>query len=130
MSPSASLVIRVCAAFDLCVTGLLALPIGARVFVEALYALEPALGGAALTPALPPLAWLFANLAGVLGVLWAGVRLARPAAWLARADAAGRCAVAALILLYLAPGDAPRGLAVFIVTELAGAAAQLWVTRR
>jgi hypothetical protein len=123
-------VIRLCAAFDLLVTGLLALPFTAPAFVAALYEAERALGGSAQAPALPPLGWLFANLAGALGVLWALVRLARPEPWLARADAAGRCAVAALLGGYLAAGAAPRALALFVATELLGAAAQLWATRR
>ena len=117
--------IRACAAFDLAVTGLLALPFTARAFVDALYALEAALFGAAPgAPALPAVAWLFVNLAGALGVLWALVRLARPEPWLARADAVARCGVAALIAGYVAGGAVPRVLLAFVATELLGAAAQ------
>ncbi len=126
----ASPVIRVCAGFDLVVTGLFALPFTAPVFVSTLYALDRALGGAHLTPELPPLAWFFANLAGALGVLWALVRLLRPEPWLARADALGRCGVAALIAWYLAAGEVPALLWAFVATELLGAAAQGWATRR
>jgi hypothetical protein len=118
-------VIRAWAGFDLLVTGLLALPPTARAFVEALYALEAALfGGAAAAPELPAVAWLFVNLAGALGVLWAGVRLARPEPWLGRADALARCAVAALIAGYVAVGTVPRALLAFVATELLGAVAQ------
>ena len=86
----ASRVIRICAGFDLVVTGLFALPVTAPVFVSTLYALDRALGGPFATPSLGVLGWFFANLAGVLGVLWALVRLLRPEAWLARADALGQ----------------------------------------
>jgi hypothetical protein len=118
-------VIRAWAAFDLVVTGLLALPFTARVCVHALYALEAALFGAApAVPALPAVAWLFVSLAGALGVLWALVRLARPEPWLGRADAIARCGVAALIAGYVAGGAVPRALLAFVATELLGAAAQ------
>jgi Zn-finger nucleic acid-binding protein len=118
-------VIRAWAGFDLLVTGLLALPPTARAFVEALYALEAALfGGTAAAPELPAVAWLFVNLAGALGVLWAGVRLARPEPWLGRADALARCGVAALIAGYVAGGAVPRVLLGFVATELLGAVAQ------
>ncbi len=125
-----SRVIRVCAGFDLLVTGLLALPLTARVFVSTLYGLERALGGAAQTPELPPIAWFFTNLAGALGVLWALVRIVRPEPWLARADALGRVGVGALIASYLLAGEVPSLLWAFVATEWAGAAAQAWVTRR
>jgi hypothetical protein len=118
-------VIRACAAFDLLVTGLLALPHVARAFVGALYALD----GAGAAPELPGVAWFFVNLAGVLGVLWALVRLLRPEPWLARADAIGRCGVAALIAGYLAAGEVPRVMLAFVATELLGAAAQRWASR-
>lgn len=118
-------VIRACAAFDLLVTGLLALPLASRAFVAALYALD----GAGAAPELPGIAWFFVNLAGGLGVLWALVRLLRPEPWLARADAIGRCGVAALIAGYLAAGQLPRVMLAFVATELIGAAAQRWALR-
>ena len=118
--------IRAWAALDLLVTGLLALPFTARAFVRALYGLEGALFDAApQAPALPALGWLFVNLAGTLGVLWAAVRLARPEPWLARADAVARCGVAALLASYVATGGVPRVLLAFVATELLGAAAQV-----
>lgn len=124
------LVIRACAAFDLVVTGLFALPFSARVFVATLYALDRALGGNLATPQLSELGAFFTNLAGILGVLWALVRLARPERFLARADALARCAVAALIVWYLATESLPEVMWMFVATELGGAAAQWWVTRR
>lgn len=126
MRPYAPHVIRACAGFDLIVTGLLALPPSARVFVSALYALD----GARAVPELPGIAWFFVNLAGMLGVLWALARLLRPDAWLARADALGRCAVATLIAGYLAAGALPGVMLAFVASELLGAAAQAWAIRR
>jgi hypothetical protein len=127
MTRTASRVIRLCAGFDLVVTGLLALPFTASVFVDTLYALDRALGGGLAAPDVGPLGGFFTNLAGVLGVLWAFVRIVRPAAWLARADAIGRCAVAALIVWWLADPALPGLLWGFVATELAGALAQLLV---
>jgi hypothetical protein len=124
------LVIRACAAFDLVVTGLFALPFSARIFVATLYALDRALGGNLATPQLGDLGAFFTNLAGILGVLWALVRLYRPERFLARADALGRCAVAALLAWYLASESVPDVLWLFVATELGGAVAQWWVTRR
>jgi hypothetical protein len=130
MTPAGSRIISLCAGFDLVVTGLLALPFTAPVFVTTLYALDRALGGPLATPDLAPLGWFFTNLAGTLGVLWALVRLLRPEAWLARADALARCAVAALIAWHLVAHDLPGLLWAFVATELAGAAAQAWAARR
>jgi hypothetical protein len=118
-------VIRACAAFDLVVTGAFALPFSAPAFVRLIYALDGALGGSFEAPALPGIGWFFVNLAGALGVLWALVRLARPEPWLARADALGRCGVAALIAGYVVAGAVPRALLAFVATELGGAAAQV-----
>lgn len=67
MPAHASLVIRACVSFDLVVTGLLAVPFTARVFVSALYASS----GASPAPELPGIAWFFVNFAGALGVLCA-----------------------------------------------------------
>jgi hypothetical protein len=130
MPPHATPTIRLIAGFDLVVTGLFALPFTAPVFVDTLFALDRALGGPFATPSLGALGWFFANLAGVIGVLWALVRLLRPEAWLARADALGRCAVAALIGWNLALEQLPALMWAFVATELLGAAAQAWETRR
>jgi hypothetical protein len=126
----ARLVIRLCAGLDLAVTGAFALPATAPAFVRALYAADRALGGASAAPELGALGLFFANLAGMLGVLWALVRIARPERWLARADALARCAVAALIAWGAARGALPAVMWAFVATELGGAAAQGWVTRR
>jgi hypothetical protein len=122
-------VIRAIALFDLVVTAPLALPVSAPFFVRLLYGFDPALGGDAPLPLVTPLGWLFANLAGALGVLWALVRLAEPRASLARADALARCFVALLLVDHLLRGEGPRALLLFVASEVAGALAQLAALR-
>ncbi len=129
MSVRSGDVIRLFAGLDLIITGLIAFPFTAPIFVATLYALDRALGGAHVTPPLTPLGWFFTNLAGFIGVLWALVRLFRPEPWLARADAVGRCAVAALLAWYLMTAQVPGLMWAFVVTEALGAAAQGLVTR-
>ena len=58
------------------------------------------------------------------------MRLARPWAFLARADAVARVFVALLLLAYVWHGAAPRALLGFVVTEIAGAVGQLAVLGR
>ena len=123
-------VMRVCASFDLAVTGCLALPPLARVFLELLFAGDAALDLGSLRVEFHPLHWLFVNLAGVLGVLWALARLRGPTLELALLDVVGRLAVAALILhATQAEGMTPL-LHVFVASELIGAVAQYWAARR
>ncbi|MCZ7620620.1 MAG: hypothetical protein M5U32_20760 [Myxococcota bacterium] len=69
-------------------------------------------------------------MSGTLGVLWALARLARPVRSLAWADAIGRAWVGFLILRFALAGAAPRVFLLFVVTEWAGAAAQLVALRR
>jgi hypothetical protein len=111
----AALVIRACAALDLVVTGCLAVPPLARALLAALAPGMPDPGG---------FAWLFVHLSGVLGVLWAAVRLAGPTAGLGWADAAGRAWVGARIGWAVAAGDVPRVFLLFVATEWGGTLAQ------
>ena len=123
-------VIQGFAAFDLVVTGILALPVSAHLFVRFLYAANDwSLGveSASVVPEIPAVAWLFFNIAGVLGVLWALVRIAMPIRELALADAVGRFVVATLILYYYFGGAVPEVLFAFVATELLGTAVQLWL---
>lgn len=120
LSGRAALVVRACAALDLAVTGALAVPPLARALLEALAPAMPDPGG---------FAWLFVHVTGALGVLWAGVRLARPTRALGWADAAGRAWVGGLILWAVVAGDAPRAFALFVATEWGGTLAQAAVLR-
>lgn len=121
LSTRAALVVRACAALDLAVTACLAVPPLARALLGGLAPDMPDPGG---------FAWLFVHVTGVLGVLWAGVRLARPTALLGWADAAGRAWVGALILWAVVRGDAPRAFLLFVATEWGGTLAQAAVLRR
>lgn len=121
LSGTAALVVRAFAALDLAVTGALAVPPLARALFATLAPAMPDPGG---------FAWLFVHVTGVLGVLWAAVRLARPTRLLAWADAAGRAWVGALILWAVVTGDAPRVFLLFVATEWGGTLAQAAVLRR
>jgi len=121
MSPHANVVIRTFAAFDLVVTGALALPVTGHGFVELLYRVNGFLGGVSAPPYFDSIHWLFVSLAGVLGVLWALGRILQPTPLLAHLDAAGRIAVALWILRYVLASTAPGVLLLFVGTEVAGA---------
>lgn len=75
-------------------------------------------------PSFDPLALMFVNIMGVLGVIWAMARLANPSEEMARLDALGRMIVAALIIHAITWGATPV-LWLFVMTELTGSAAQL-----
>lgn len=75
-------------------------------------------------PSFDSVALMFVNIMGVLGVIWAMARLANPTEELARLDALGRLIVAALIIHAITWGATPI-LWLFVMTELAGSAAQL-----
>jgi len=118
-------VIRRFAWLDLVVTAPLALPVVAPVLFSALAQLDGTFGSVTPLPVLEPAHWLFVHLTGVLGVVWALARLQLPDPRLARIDAIGRIVVAGLIVWAVAVG-APRVFGLFVATELAGAAAQLF----
>ena len=122
--------VRVFAAFDLAVTGCLAIPPLARVFIQMLFAGDAALELGSLRVEFQPLHWLFVNLAGVLGVVWALARLRTPTPELALLDVGGRLAVAALILHATAAQGMTPLLHLFVASELGGAVTQYWAVRR
>jgi len=122
--------VRVFASLDLAVTGCLAIPPLARVFIQLLFAGDAALELGSLRVEFQPLHWLFVNLAGVLGVLWAVARLRTPTPELALLDVGGRLAVAALILYATAAEGMTPLLHVFVASELGGAVTQYWAVRR
>jgi hypothetical protein len=121
---------RICAGFDLAVTGCLAVPPFARVFIDLLFASDLALGLGSQRVVFEPLHWMFVNVAGVLGVLWALVRLRAPTLELVLFDVVGRLAVAAVILHATAAAGMTPLLHVFVGSELAGAVLQYWAVRR
>ncbi len=123
-------IVRVIAGFDLVVSGCLAIPVFARVFIQWLFAGDAALDLGSLRVEFHPLHWLFVNLAGVLGVLWAVVRLRTPTPEFALLDVVGRLAVAALILNAAAAEGMTPLLHVFVASEIGGAFAQYWAVRR
>jgi len=115
--------IRILAGFDLAITGLLALPWTAVLFLDGISRLDGLAGFGTSEAVIGALALFFINLAGVLGVLWAAVRLRAPSLELARMDAIGRVVVSALIIFAIAEGATPV-LGVFVVSELIGAGVQ------
>lgn len=122
-------VVRGCAAFDLVVTGVFALPPVARLFLRVVFAVNGALGGTAAAPEFMALQWLFVYLTGALGVVWALARLLWPLRGLGIADAVARTWVGCIIALAVFEG-APGILVLFVLTEFAGAALQLAVLTR
>jgi hypothetical protein len=109
--------------FDLCVTGVFALPFIAWPLLVLVMQGETALFGPARVHALPQAPWsLFVNLMGILGVIWALARLIVADRRLVQLDAAGRVAVAAAIIYGLLALNLPLLFAAFVMTELGGAA--------
>ena len=123
-------IVRAIASFDLAVTACLAIPPFAHVFIQMLFAGDAALDLGSLRVEFHPLHWLFVNLAGILGVLWAVVRLRTPTPEIALLDVGGRLAVAVLILHATAAEGMTPLLHVFVATELGGAVTQYWAVRR
>ena len=129
MTPAETRVIRGCGIFDLVVTGPMAVPLAASVFIDVLYFVNGWLGGEAVAPPFVAVQWMFVHLAGALGVLWAIARIMEPTRFLGLADAAGRACVGGLILWHVVAGGAPVVLLAFVVTEWLGALLQ-WVVLR
>ena len=118
-------VIRGFAAFDLVVTTLFALPWTAKLVFALIYELHSILIDAnAPHVAIDDLTLVFTNIMGVIGIIWAIVRLRTPTREYARYDAIGRLCVAALFLWYIAGTLTPIFL-FFVVTELVGGIWQL-----
>lgn len=119
-------IVRGFAAFDFAVTALFALPWTADRLIGILFLLDARLfGGAELPVTLSALTLTFANIMGVLGVIWALVRWTAPTLTYARMDAIGRAAVAAIILWHMQQDDLPRIYLLFVATELLGTLVQL-----
>ncbi|MDR3418923.1 MAG: hypothetical protein P4L83_22335 [Nevskia sp.] len=117
--------VRFWAWLDSSVTWTLAIPPFAAGFLRLLYRINGWLGGESAPPAFGSIQLFFVCLSGVLISLWVVVRLVYPSGQLAFADAIGRAFVAVLIAYFLIFTDAPRVLALFVFTELAGTVGQL-----
>ncbi|MDP2123720.1 MAG: hypothetical protein Q8J92_05000 [Parvibaculum sp.] len=124
-------VIRGFAWADLAITLPFALPFIAEAVISLLYFVDRWLGFD--TPSIMfetgPFGLMFVHIMGVLGVVWALTRLRRPEADLARMDARARLAVTALILYAITLGATPL-LWLFVISEIAGSAAQFAVLRK
>ncbi|MEQ8268363.1 MAG: hypothetical protein RH982_14300 [Parvibaculum sp.] len=124
-------IIRGAAWCDLVVTAPFAVPFIAEAVIALLYGIDREVGFA--TPGfmfeMSPLAMMFVHIMGVLGVVWAIVRLRQPVVELARMDASARLVVAALILYAILAGATPV-LWLFVFTEIAGSIAQFAVMKR
>jgi len=125
-------VIRGAALADLAVTLPFALPVVAEAVIGLIRYLDVNLGfgtADAFFDTSSPLSMMFIHIMGVLGVVWALGRLRHPLYELSRIDAYARLIVAGLILYAISQGATPV-LWVFILTEVAGSAAQLIWARR
>jgi hypothetical protein len=112
--------VKVFALMDLVVTGALAVPVLSAWVLALLLSGLGTQGAPSDWLPLPLTTMIFCNLAGVLGVLWNGLRLFRPEPLWVRMDQWGRVAVAALFVYYLLVHDAPVVFWLFVGTELAG----------
>lgn len=129
-SEIATKVIRGFAWADLAITLPFALPFIAEAVISLLWVIDRWLGFD--TPSIMfeagPFGLMFVHIMGVLGIVWALARLRRPEADLARMDARARLAVTVLILYAISLGATPV-LWLFVLTEVAGSAAQFAVLR-
>lgn len=123
-------VMRFWAGLDFLVTGILALPPTALWFIALLYQVNGQLGGSGSPPPFGAVHLLFVCLMGGLGVVWALARLLRPQRFLGLVDGWARLWVAGLLAWFIWIAGAPLVLGLFVFTELAGAAHQLWVLRK
>ncbi len=114
--------VRASAAYDLVVTAPFATPWTLAGLHAGLQRLAAALGVAGLPP-LDPLHVLFANLLGVIVVVWSVLRLRAPTIALGRHDAAARAGFCLAMFYALAHGASPL-VAGFAVLELAFGVAQ------
>lgn len=114
---------RLFAWIDMPIVTVMAIPGLSHGLVGLIDAIDALLGPGHGVGAWSPMAYLFLNVAGVLGVLWALIRLTQPGNLsLVRLDAWGRLAVTALVVGYVATGAVTPVLLVFLVSELLGAA--------
>ena len=127
-APAASSLARVArgwAALDLAATSLLVWPPLAQAFIGVMHTLS-----GAEAPESVAVERFFVTLAGILGVLWAIVRLRDPRRDLVLGDAIARVFVALAILWFIGAEGAPLALLAFVASELGGAVHQAIALRR
>lgn len=123
-------IIRFWAAIDLCITGILAMPFTAKLFVTVVYSLNELVGGTGIAPHFDAIHWLFICFTGGMGVLWAVVRLRQPSVFNSKADAVARAWMTLLLLYFVFVADAPIILLLFVATEAIGSIHQFAVLRK
>lgn len=122
--------VRFWALVDSSVSYTLALPPLAQHFINLLYYVNGKLGGEATAPEFTPMQLFFVCLSGSLVALWCVARYLKPIGLFALIDGWGRVWVSLLIVWFVTVEGAPRVLLLFIVTEMAGAIAQLYEVYR
>lgn len=103
----------------------LGIPPLAERFIALLYRINGALGGTSSAPAFHPIQMFFVALSGALVAVWVVARLLHPTGLMAVVDGVGRLWVSGLILYFVLAKNAPGIILAFVLTEAAGALAQL-----
>ena len=116
--------VRFWALLDSAVSWTLSLPPLAPYFLKSIYWLNGLLGGVSQPPPFEPIHLLFVSLTGSLVSVWVLARLLHPVGLLAVIDGWARLWVGASLIWIMALGGPPV-LWLFVVTEWAGALAQL-----
>lgn len=123
-------IVRGSALYDLVVIWPFAIPGIADRNLHMLSDLHHYLGWGGTFPVFEPLHILFANLLGVLVIVWSLLRLLSPETRFGLIDGATRIAFSCLFLYYLLVWQASAVLYLFLVPEVLWAAAQLVCYRR
>jgi hypothetical protein len=106
---------------DVLLTLPFAIPVVVQHVLLGIAALDRSIGRTSLALPLDPHTVLFANLMGVLAVLWNGARVVATSTDLARLDVPARWIVASLLVGYVVLAGATPLLLAFVVTEVVGA---------
>lgn len=123
------MLVRGCGLYDLVVTFPFALPGLATAQLELLGKVQGWLGLAGQFPAFGPTHLFFVNLFGIIAVMWAVLRIARPDPLFGLVDGLGRMAVSSLMLYYLVAWGIPQIVLLFLVPEFLLGIAQLGMYR-
>jgi hypothetical protein len=117
---------RCVACWDLALTLPFALPFVNVRAMALLHALNDVLSAQRLFPAFQGLHMFFAQLFGIMAVLWAAVRIHKPSAYLALYDSIGRFVVAFLMVSFSLSGGSFVPM-LFSVSEIVFGVAQAWL---